>query len=208
MQAIAVAYAGCRCARWQVRLLGFGHAGARLTADADACAGGIWGSVFAANPARNIVLRPLCEANCAEVTVEIPPDAITAYGEQAGLFLYADDSNYCKVVVEGMKDGSTSIVMAIETDGVPKVVEKVPIDRPSGECVKVSLRLELPPSPTGEVVALQKLPYCFQMIGRCPATPGSRIGFGAHGSRLDESAAHVAFQDFSLIRIAEDRVSW
>ena len=154
------------------------------------------------------MLRPLCEANCAEVTVELPPDAITAYGEQAGLFLYTDDNNYCKVVVEGMKDGSTSIVMAMETDGAPKVVHKVPLDRPSGESLKVSLRIELPPSPSGDVVALQKLPYCFQMIGKCTATPGSRIGIGAHGSRSDASSGHVSFTDFSLIRIAEDRVSW
>ena len=37
--------------------------------------------------------------------------------EQAGLFWYHDDSNYAKLVVEWMKDGTVSIVMAQEVDG-------------------------------------------------------------------------------------------
>ena len=36
------------------------------------------------------------------------------HGQQAGLFLYRNDDNYIKLVLEGMKDGGVKVVMARE----------------------------------------------------------------------------------------------
>ena len=45
--------------------------------------------------------------------------------EQAGLFWYHDDSNYAKLVVEWMKDGTVSIVMAQEVDGASEAQRNI-----------------------------------------------------------------------------------
>eukprot|EP00750_Incisomonas_marina_P033092 INCI9560.1.p1 GENE.INCI9560.1~~INCI9560.1.p1 ORF type:complete len:266 (-),score=45.58 INCI9560.1:493-1290(-) len=103
--------------------------------------GGIWGSFFNDCLARNFLfLTPEGEAavNAAEAEVSFSP---RAWGEQAGIFWYSDDNNYAKFVVEGMKDGSVALVFALEINGSPRVVKKLPWEGPAS-ATKI-LRLEL-----------------------------------------------------------------
>ena len=64
-------------------------------------------------------------------------------GEQAGLIWYKDDDNYCKLVVEGMKDGLPWIVFGVETSQSPQVVAKVRLTEELPDLGLENTRLEL-----------------------------------------------------------------
>lgn len=88
--------------------------------------GGIWGNFFNDCLAKNFLfLTPDGGAtvNAVEAEVSFAP---RAWGEQAGIFWHSDDNNYAKFVVEGMKDGSVALVFALEINGSPRVVKKLP----------------------------------------------------------------------------------
>lgn len=160
--------------------------------------GGIWGDVFAAKPARNFLLRPQTDFNAVQVTVTMNPKT---WGEQAGLFWLVDDDNYAKLVVEGMKDGSTCIVMAVEIQGSPKVLAKVPWTPDKS----VTLRLERSPQGTltGSIVS-----YCIRLVARCDVSSFQRtvrVGVAAHGGEAQSSTV-ASLSEWQCLRVAEDRI--
>jgi len=100
----------------------------------DSVHGGIFGSFFKDAPAKNMLGRKVWpDVGVMEVTVEMET---RNWGEQAGIFFYYDDDNYVKLVLEGMKDGKTGIVLAREEAGSPSVVKKIKL--PGGRKYKVN----------------------------------------------------------------------
>ena len=83
--------------------------------------GNIWGG----GNANNILVRPLNDENvCITAKVSLKPEV---HGEQAGLLLYQDDNNYCKVVKEwygGLK--THTIITAVEKDGKASALKILP----------------------------------------------------------------------------------
>ena len=126
------------------------------------------------------------------------------YGEQAGVWLYADDDNYVKFVIEGMRDGTVQLVVAAECAGVPQVVAKVPL--PCVSTAPVTLRLELSSDGQSVSACVDRL-VCLQHVATCPVSflreRGFQIGLSAHGG-IDETRQAV-FSRFSAFAIAEGR---
>lgn len=180
--------------------------------------GGIWGSVFADQPAPSLLLRPTCGANACEVTVTMPPTP-GGFGEQAGLFWYCDDNNYAKFVVEWMRDGTANVVLALEKNGEPAVCAKAPLDSDEA-CEPMRLRLELSADGSklsGVIVGS----YYMRLVGSClvdsgmlpdqgDEAPRVRFGVSAHGGTADGVTAGRAacFSKFSAIAIRPNRVQW
>lgn len=164
--------------------------------------GGIWGDAFKDRPAKNFLLRKVT-ADCAAVEATVS-NAAKTYGEQAGLFWMADSNNYVKLVVEGMKDGSVSLIMAREVNGVAEVVKKmegVPL-------ANAQLRMEVK---NGKITGMMHSGYCVRLVGTCDfgmvlSAPEMSVGVGAHGSDGDSRVA--SFKDFKCIQIAQDRVAF
>eukprot|EP00927_Polykrikos_kofoidii_P074810 TRINITY_DN70842_c0_g1_i1.p1 TRINITY_DN70842_c0_g1~~TRINITY_DN70842_c0_g1_i1.p1 ORF type:complete len:306 (-),score=45.08 TRINITY_DN70842_c0_g1_i1:42-959(-) len=179
--------------------------------------GGLWGQIFAGKPSPPLLLRPVGEANAFEVTVIMPP-TVGSYGEQAGLFLYVDDNNYAKLVVEWMKDGTASVVLACEKDGHAEVSAKAGLDTEEAH-EPIRLRLELS-ADGSQISGVLVSSYYNRLIGSCPAdrTPwcssGSdptmlSVGIGAHGSSEEDSAERMArFSKFAAIAVKANRVQW
>ncbi len=83
--------------------------------------GGLMG---AATNAKNILVRPL-PPEAKSVSVSVDTNHKKQY-EQAGLNLYRDDNNYIKLVREFV-DGKNWIVLVVEVNAKPSVVNKVPL---------------------------------------------------------------------------------
>jgi len=83
--------------------------------------GNIWGG----GKASNILVRALeGESVCITAKVSLKPEV---HGEQAGLMLYLDDDNYCKIVYEWFgKLSTTTIVTARESEGKAKPLKILP----------------------------------------------------------------------------------
>eukprot|EP00931_Biecheleriopsis_adriatica_P123335 TRINITY_DN98368_c0_g1_i1.p1 TRINITY_DN98368_c0_g1~~TRINITY_DN98368_c0_g1_i1.p1 ORF type:complete len:326 (-),score=91.89 TRINITY_DN98368_c0_g1_i1:52-975(-) len=175
--------------------------------------GGLWGKVFAELPTPALLLRPLGSANACEVTV-VMPSAPGSFGEQAGLFWYFDENNYAKLVVEWMKNGSASIVLARESkDEEPKVFGKIPLD---DDEVQEAVRLRLELSSDGlQLSGVMVGAYYMRLVGSCSAkwesaleSSGPSVGVSAHGGTDsdDDRIAHLS--DFSAICVRPNRVQW
>mmetsp|Transcript_127406 Transcript_127406/g.224349 ORF Transcript_127406/g.224349 Transcript_127406/m.224349 type:complete len:332 (-) Transcript_127406:67-1062(-) len=180
--------------------------------------GGIWGSVFADLPAPSLLLRPTHGSNACEVTVTMPSPP-GGFGEQAGLFWYRDDSNYAKLVVEWMKDGTANVVLAQERRGAPVVCATAPLDAEEA-CEAVRLRLELSADGcklSGVIVGA----FYMRLVGTCEVEGDMRpdqsedatqvlIGVSAHGGTAEGVVAGRAarFTNFSAIAIRPNRVQW
>lgn len=174
--------------------------------------GGIWGRVFAEQPAPPLLLRQLAGANACEVTVTMPSTP-GKFGEQAGLFWRHDDSNYVKLVVEWMQDGSASVVLAREHDGEPAVCGQADLDEDE---VHDSVRLRLELSADGsQLSGIIVCPYYMRLVARCSVndvTEGSSplVGVSAHGSTPEGALARRAahFAKFDAIAVQTNRVQW
>jgi regulation of enolase protein 1 (concanavalin A-like superfamily) len=137
-----------------------------------------------------------------EVTVDMVPKS---HGEQAGLFWYADDDHWVKIVVEGMKDGSAMVVMGREYGDDTDVVKKIPIEGAA------KLRLELSPD-RKQITGMVDLGHCMRLVGQCDFQPIDArgevmVGVGAHGAE-EGQAQDAAFTDFRLLRIESNRIQF
>ena len=101
-------------------------------------------------------------------------ECIFRYGEQAGVWLYIHRCCWAKLVIEGMKDGSTSLVFAIAPNDKedPRVVKKIPLDATSLK-KPLTLRLEFATTkPVGSmgatVAAMLVKEHYTQLIGHAP----------------------------------------
>ena len=73
-------------------------------------------------------------------------------GEQAGLYAYADERSWVKLVIEGQADGGVSLVFASQHAAVPFVAGKLPLPDYRGSCW-----LRLTADDAGGVVASYRL---------------------------------------------------
>jgi regulation of enolase protein 1 (concanavalin A-like superfamily) len=98
--------------------------------------GTLWGDTR--NNNLNIALRepPDTDSFVVQVMVQTDPENSA---EQAGLLWYVDDDNYVKLVKELVGDEHV-VVFAVETDGVPRVVDQMSITGDQAE-----LELEIMP---------------------------------------------------------------
>ena len=75
-----------------------------------------------------------------EATVTLLPQQ---HGEQAGLYAYADENSWVKLVAEGAgSDGSAQLILASQRDGRPRIDGKLPLPACAGS-LSLSLRLEV-----------------------------------------------------------------
>lgn len=166
--------------------------------------GGIWSDCFKGKLAANFLLRAVPDkCTACEVTVKLTPGS---YGEQGGLFWMIDENTYIKLVVEGMKDGSSAVVLVREVNGEAAVVSKAPFDAANS----ASLRLEI--SPCGQKISgLLDTGYCMRLIGSCEAkellSGCHMIGVGAHGGTA-EGCSWAEFSAFRCLQIASNRVQF
>lgn len=178
--------------------------------------GSLWDRA-SAEPAPPLLLRPLDGANACEVTVTMPPTP-GSFGEQAGLFWYRDDDNYAKFVVEWMRDGTASVVLALKQRGEAAVCSTAALDAEEAH-EPVRLRLELSANGS-QLSGVMVMSYYMRLVGSCavgsdlqPAaaqdsTPS--IGISAHGGTAEGAAAgraaHLA--NFVAISVRSNRVQW
>lgn len=176
--------------------------------------GGIWNSEMA--QAKNMFLRELpgwdakAAPLAAEARVRMEPQS---WGEQAGIWLYAADDHWVKLVVERKKDGSTKVCFASRSPDKP-AASVANQDLPSsaskpGEEGGVSLRIEISKD-RGEVAGLVNCGYCIRLVGKLGISfpSNTRVGVMAHGGDAEDPPRMAAIDQLRIIAIAPDRVQF
>ena len=176
--------------------------------------GGIWNSEMA--QAKNMFVRDIpgwdqkAAPLAAEARVRMMPES---WGEQAGIWLYAADDHWVKLVVERKKDGSTKVCFASRSPDKPAASvanQELPSSASKpGEEGGVSLRIEVSKD-RSEVAGLVNCGYCIRLVGKLGISlpSGTRVGVMAHGGDAEDPPRMAAFDQMRLIAIAPDRVQF
>ena len=194
--------------------------------------GSVWGAFGRTSPARHILVlkEPVDPAQRAAVEVTVAFEPAT-FGEQAGLWWYASDDDWVKLVVEvrawcrcivvlecltivevpwnvfakqGNKKGDKVVVFARAAAGAePQVVAKAELS--SGPC---TLRLEM--NPTTKVASAQlRTPAYLRLLGQCDAAhviTSGRPAVAAHGSSADGEPNKAVVTQLQVLGIAANRI--
>ena len=166
------------------------------------------------------MLRSFSGHDAVEVSVSMHrTDAQTqwGWGQQAGLFLYCDDSNYIKIVLEGSKSGGLRVVMASEVANSPTVIAKAELHDdtfgPSvSETATIILRLEMSADRSSVSGSINRDNMFLQHVGTCPCAhlvekdSNLSVGIGGHGGPKDVDGHYARFSKFELIGIQKQRL--
>jgi len=157
------------------------------------------------------------------VAVDIMCTKFSNYGEQAGVFIYLNDSNWVKVVLEYLK-GVVKVVFALIRDNSVKKMEKIVLDEKfiNKDAETASVRMRLDVDCTGTLTAMLEPPLgsdlrsttsqpdvigrfegeYFDIDAEADGEAGHASGLpfvalGAHGGASDDACLTATFSNLS-----------